>query len=143
MVLSIITKELVMKTVYLAGPIAGCTDKEAFGWRNHFKDLVDRDSISVFDPAKLRDYRGKEEKNFGYIVESDKKDIMASNILLANVWQNSVGTSMEILFAWEQGKVVILVADKDRVLSPWYLYHSHYLFRSVDDAAKFITQGGL
>ena len=70
-----------------------------------------------------RDYRGIEEMNVQALVDDDKKDIDGCEFMLACCWKISVGTSMEILYAWERGvKVVIVVPSGERV-SPWLVYH--------------------
>ena len=91
----------------------------------------------------VRDYRGLERDEFVAIVEKDKTDIDSCDILLVNYVEPSVGTSMEILYAWERGKVVMLVALSDQDLSPWLLYHSHKFFFTLEDAASYINTHSL
>jgi hypothetical protein len=45
-----------------------------------------------------------------------------------------VGTSMEILYAWERGIPVIVVAAKGARISPWLRYHSKHVLNSFAEA---------
>ena len=115
--------------VYLAGPINGCSDAECKDWREYVKSKLPR----TIDPMR-RDYRGKEALAFKEIVEGDKRDIDASTTLLVNYDKPSTGTSMEILYAWERGKNIVLVCSATTMLSPWLLYHCHKIVHTFDAA---------
>lgn len=114
--------------VYLAGPIAGCNDSECKDWRDYVKTKF-RETL---DPMR-RDYRGKEGNNYIDIVEKDKEDIDNSHVVFAYVPKPSVGTSMEIFYAWERGKIVILVIPEGAPISSWLIYHSHGIVKNIDD----------
>lgn len=123
-----------MKTVYLCGPINGCTDEECRDWREYVKTLW---SGPTLDPMR-RDYRGKEDQSVDEIVELDKIDVMDSDVILVNYDKPSVGTSMEILYAFERGKLVVVVAQEGARISPWMRYHSHAIVSSFKDAVRYI-----
>lgn len=110
-----------MTTVYLAGPINGCTDAEMFDWREDMEARLY--GLEILSPAD-RDYRGKEDESVQEIVEADKADIDASDIVIAYCPKPSVGTSMEVLYAWERGKYVIVYAPPGAPVSPWLRYHA-------------------
>lgn len=144
------------KTVYLAGPINGCTDDEANGWRQGFIDRhnyrcwdCQRQSgqfhqaictvgegyirrVEFLDPMR-RDYRGKEDESVDEIVELDIKDIDECDVFLAYCWQVSWGTAMEIFYAYNAGKWVIVVIPEGQRISPWLRYHSHQIFSTLDE----------
>lgn len=120
--------------VYLAGPINGCTDEECKDWREAAKRILP----DTLDPM-TRDYRGREDECFAEIVELDKEDILQAGLVLVNYDKPSVGTSMEILYAWERGIPVILVARADSKLSPWLRYHVSRIFHSFEDAFACLT----
>jgi hypothetical protein len=132
-------EQLKKRTVYLCGAINGRTNEECIDWRERVKGLLDCPTI---DPM-ARDFRGRERDEVGGIIENDKADIDACDFLLVNYMGPSVGTSMEILYAWERGKAVILVTSPGTVLSPWLLYHKHKLFFSLEDAAAYINNNCL
>jgi nucleoside 2-deoxyribosyltransferase len=120
--------------LYLAGPINGCTDQEANGWRSAVKQL----HPDCLDPMD-RDYRGVEDANVADIVEKDKQDIFSSDVVLVYFEKPSVGTSMEVLFAWERGIPVVIINKSGKGLSPWLQYHAVAEFLSVEQAIKFAS----
>ena len=115
--------------IYLAGPINGCTDEQANGWRSQVKAL----HPDCLDPM-ARDYRGKEAENVGTIVEGDKRDIDECDAMIVYFEKPSVGTSMEVLYGWENKKPIALVNVSNRPLSPWLKYHSSYICRDIAEA---------
>jgi nucleoside 2-deoxyribosyltransferase len=124
-----------MKTVYLCGPINGCTDAECNDWRSFAKEHL---KCGTLDPM-ARDYRGREREPGidAKIVENDKADIDESDILLVNYVKPSVGTSMEILWAWLAHKPIILVAAEGENLSPWLTYHVSKIVHSMRAACEW------
>lgn len=122
-----------MTRIYLCGPINGFTDEECKDWR----EAVKAKWPEAIDPMR-RDYRGKEDESVKQIVELDKIDIMNCDVVLVNYDKPSVGTSMEILYAFERGKFVVIVADHSARISPWLRYHSHAIVGSFAAAFKFI-----
>ena len=121
--------------VYLCGPINGCTDDEAVTWRELVKQRIGEDSC--IDPMR-RDYRGREDECVDEIVELDKVDIECSDVVLANCWQVSWGTAMEILYAYEftKARVIAVVPEGTRV-SPWLRYHATVV-HSLDEALMIL-----
>lgn len=115
--------------IYLAGPINGCTDAEANDWRSAVKKLHG----DVLDPM-ARDYRGKETEAVNAIVEGDKADIDACDGVLVWFERPSVGTSMEVLHAWERGKPVVVVNRSGKPASPWLTYHARAVVSSAPEA---------
>ena len=124
--------------VYLCGPINGCTDEECNGWRALARDLFGDDAYLV-DPMR-RDYRGREDLAYRELVELDKVDVGLCDVVLASCPKPSVGTSMEVLWAWERGKMVVAVVPLCDVVSPWLRYHSTFLARTYGEAVQFILE---
>jgi len=122
-------------TTYLAGPMAGCTDNEMLGWRIEATQRLK----DVLDPT-VRDYRGihETEEQVKHIVHSDKDDIDHSDTVLAYCPQPSYGTVMEILYAWERGKRVVIVVPPGSLNSPWLRYHSDIIVETVEEACLYI-----
>ena len=123
-------------TVYLCGPINGRSDEECKDWREIAKNML----INTINPMD-RDYRGREIDPgiASEIVENDKNDILKSSSILVYYDKPSVGTSMEILFAFERNIPVYLVNKSDKPLSPWLIYHSTKIFVLLEDACDYIT----
>jgi nucleoside 2-deoxyribosyltransferase len=127
----------VRRCVYLAGPINGRSDTEVFGWRSEVRCELEACGVRVLDPSE-RDFRGEEADRTAEIVESDKADIDRADTVLAYARTPSVGTSMEILYAFSHPlpKVVIVVAQPNP--SPWLVYHSDYIVGSLPEAVQLI-----
>lgn len=121
--------------IYLAGPINGCTDAEANDWRSAVKKLHG----DVLDPM-ARDYRGKETEAVNAIVEGDKADIDACDGVLVWFERPSVGTSMEVLYAWERGKPVVVVNRSGKPASPWLTYHARAVCSSASEALAALNE---
>lgn len=121
--------------VYLCGPINGCTDAEANDWRtvakSHFPGAID---------PMVRDYRGKEATNYREIVDLDKRDVRAADVVLVNYDKPSVGTSMEVFYAWTIGKPVVIWCRPDATISPWLRYHSTAFARSMAEVVATIQR---
>lgn len=136
--------------IYLAGPIAGCSDSEAHDWRDWVKSVT-KDWANCLDPMR-RDYRGTGQADkddrmsdaiVKEIVELDKIDIAQSDVLLANLLPDKkmVGSNMEIIYAWGLGKLVVLVHDLTKPISPWHRYHSQKIVPQLTDALIYIKNG--
>jgi nucleoside 2-deoxyribosyltransferase len=123
--------------VYLGGPINGCTDEEANGWRDDVKSLLDTAGIEYLDPMR-RDYRGREleEGIAEKIVFGDKDDICECSVLLMNCPKPSYGTAMEILYGYQRGARVIAVLPEGSTPSPWVLFHAEVHHGSAVDVVK-------
>lgn len=80
-----------------------------------------------------RDYRGKEDESVNEIVRNDLLDIRLSDVMVANCWQVSWGTAMEIYFAHSIGTRVIAILPPEARVSPWLRYHAE-IVHSLDDA---------
>ena len=120
--------------VYLAGPIFQSEDSECIDWREEVKRRLN--GYQIIDPME-RDYRGVTDEKFKEIVEEDKALIDSCDILLVNHIKPSVGTSMEILYAWERKKSILVVSENSEI-SPWLHYHSHEIFPSLKQAIEYI-----
>lgn len=125
--------------VYLAGGINGCTDDEAVAWREYVKDILGE--ANCLDPMR-RDYRGREDAAYQEIVEGDIADIDGSWIIIANCWQKSWGTPMEIFYAARDcGIPVLAVVPMDASISPWLRYHTTLCY-SLDEAIARVRAYG-
>jgi nucleoside 2-deoxyribosyltransferase len=121
--------------VYLCGPINGCTDEECKDWREYAKSALRAECV---DPM-VRDYRGRENEAVAEIVENDKADIDGCDALLVNYVKPSVGTSMEVLYAWERGKRVVVVAAPGIPISPWLRYHAALIYPTFTEAINALN----
>ena len=123
--------------VYLCGPINGCTDAEAKDWRQMIKNYIGEFQCIA---TMVRDYRGKEIENYREIVDLDKRDVRNASVILVNYSGPSVGTSMEMFYAWTLGIPIVLWCKSDAVISPWLRYHSTTIVHSLNDACKKVLE---
>ena len=129
------------RKIYLCGPINMCTDEEANDWRTQVKDNpLLREYFQFLDPM-IRDYRGVEQAAYREIVDLDKIDVRNSDIILANCTKPSAGTSMEIFYAHQLGKMIVTVAPEP--VSPWIRYHSTTIQPTLDGAIDWILETGV
>lgn len=123
------------KPVYLCGPINGRSDADCQDWREEAKRLLA--PVPTLDPM-ARDYRGRELETgiAREIVENDKDDIRQCGALLVMFDKPSVGTSMEVIFAYSLNIPVHVVDVSGRPLSPWMIYHATAVHTSLQNACK-------
>lgn len=122
--------------IYLAGPINGCSDAEANDWRD---DLTARlPGHNIISPM-VRDYRGKEDENVADIIRGDKEDIRKSHVVVAHCPKPSVGTSMEVYYAWAKDKAVVVYIPESVSVSPWLRFHSDAVVHTPEDVVAFIN----
>lgn len=127
------------KTIYLCGGIKDLSLKEQTEWRDTAtKELYPR--FKILNPMR-RNFRDNEFQSQNEIVSLDKKDVIDSDIILVNGTKPSWGTSMEIMFAHERNKIVVVFTGKKyEYASPWVAYHATKVFEKLDDAIKYIKE---
>jgi hypothetical protein len=125
--------------VYLCGPITGCSDEEASGWRKDAENKLNSLKIYTLNPMD-RDYRGNPCSHLPELVVEDKIDIEMSDVLLVNYYRPSIGTSQEIILGWERNKRVITVAAPGIERPAWLVYHTHNFFDNFEDAYEKIFE---
>lgn len=124
-----------MKTIYLAGPIFGCSDQEARAWREMIKVAL-KGRYRFRDPMD-RDYRGQETHNVRRIVWRDLWDISRSNVVFVWAQKPSWGTAMEIVYARLMRKRVVAVVRSP--VSPWLQYHAE-IVETLGDAVVLLAK---
>jgi len=87
-------------TVYLAGPYNNCNNKQRTEWRKHLKAELAPRGYSVIDPA---------DHTTHWTPLKEMVDIVSSDLLIANMWRESVGTTLGVHQAATAGKPVILI----------------------------------
>lgn len=129
--------------VYLAGAINGVTPEFAAGWRQKAGDILRRAGYTVYDPTAGKDLEHPAANTALYnpaeIVEGDLGDIEKSRIILVEASRDDVpywGTAMEIRYAYELGKTIIVWGPT--APSYWLQYHATEIFETLDEALAFI-----
>lgn len=132
-----------MYLAYLAGPITGLSFGESVDWREKFSLLV-APKVQGLSPMRCKDYL-KDEAKIAHsyptplscpkaIISRDFNDCKRCDILVANFLGSdkvSIGTTMEIAWAYSFRIPIILIMEKD--LNP----HEHPMIR---EAAGFYAE---
>jgi transcriptional regulator NrdR family protein len=87
-------------TAYLAGPFHNCNDKQKTEWRKEIRQLLAGGGYKWVDPA---------DHTSGWTPLKEIVDIERSDVVIANLWKESIGTVVGILQAASSGKPVILI----------------------------------
>ena len=125
-----------MKSIYLAGPINKCSDNECHGWRLEVETAL-AGRFRFLNPMS-RDYRSREDKFVGEIVEQDYRDIRDVDIVLVMASHPSWGTAMEMHQAFSTDRKLVVAVCTDPNPSPWLRYHCHYLASSLREAIEYL-----
>jgi len=136
---------------YVAGPMEDCSKEHMTGWRDKVSEQLGASNIPVLDPtrrvsfhdqiADLQD-EAKSRNTCQRIFKQDMQDIANSRVVLADVRRVSgrgTGTSMELMFAHTKNKIIILVADKEDFIHPFYesMYtEKHFSFEEAIEAVR-------
>ena len=133
------------RVIYLAGAISGVTVEEATKWRQTAGDILMAAGYGVFNPTDDKDLTHPAANTELYtaeaIVETDLAMIQRSDIILAEASRTDVpywGTAMEIRYAYEHGKQIVVWGAKKP--SYWLQYHATRIFETLDGALGFIVQ---
>ena len=108
-----------MFTVYLAGPIEGCTDKQAYVWRTLTKDCLEEFGIECVVPERQVENESITDRDRRYIANSD-----AVLMFLKGATRVSIGTMIEAGWADILGVPIFLVQNPGGL-------HDHHMLKEV------------
>jgi hypothetical protein len=120
-----------------------CSEEEASEWRQDASRELYKCDIETLNPMDRSDFKENTagpQSSLPDLVEEDKIDIEMSDVILVNYTKISVGTSMEILLAWQKHKRVIVVTPEGMELSPWLHYHTHNIVHDMQSAYDLIIE---
>jgi len=86
-------------SLYLAGPVTNCNEKQKTEWRKTIQSKLAKLGHKCIDPTDHSDWTPFKE-----MVEIDRSDLV-----IANLWRESMGTVIGIVQARRKGKPVILI----------------------------------
>lgn len=133
-------KDPEFKRVYLAGPMLDCSDEESSDWREEAKSKIEGVCIDPCD--RFFEVEPDAEND---VVKPDMEDIRSVDIVLANCWKYSPGTSMEVFYAANIRKVVISIIPKGIVISHWIKTFSTVIVSTLEEGIervnKYINNG--
>jgi len=144
------------KYIYLAGPIAGCTEKEATEWREYICTFFPygivgisplrceplKDGMTYTEPGatekKWSDPRAIATKNW---LDTESCDLVLAYLPKAlNERRPSYGTTIEIGWAIGLRKPLIVVSDDDYLMNhPLIKHNASWRFDNLEDAADVIV----
>ena len=144
--------------VYLSGPIYTQNtpeDREATdGWRKEATQLlqgffhplaISSEAMEVIDPCRKKTIYDPKLFTPNEIVLRDLKDVKDADIILVNfnLIDNKlpIGTVMEIMYAWNLGKPVVIVSTDNRIINhPWLIAMSVRIFDDLKTACDYIVE---
>lgn len=125
------------KKVYLCGPIANCEDEECIPWRNYATSVFCANGVGVENPMD-RDMRGVKDFDHHALVAGDKAAIDKCSHVIVHWTRIGCGSSMEVLYAWEHKKRIVVVNLVEGPLSPWIRAHVDYVTDNLNDGINFV-----
>ena len=94
-------------SVYLAGPMTNCSERQRTVWRKRFKEAL-KSEFKCLDPTDPSAKKG---------ALAVSADIEEADIVVANMWRESIGTTLGVVQAKRMGIPVILI-DQHYLDSP-------------------------
>lgn len=130
--------------LYLSGPIAGCSDKQAKDWRSEVIGQL-WDQYTILNPALMSSPKEGWSRSDGEsIVAMDKIMIHASRHILVNAWKITPGTMGELALAAEWNKIIYVVLPLSSPLTyhPWIAVANSIYFRLQDAIDQLVLDAG-
>lgn len=127
--------------VYLAGPVAEKTIKEADEWRRQVQYRLKSYNIDFLNPLRGKTEENRNSFNSTEIVLRDKNDIAKSDLVLV-YWPKRIisnGTAMEIFYAHSLNIPILFVGEwalKDK----WISEHITKCYKVLEDALEDIVE---
>ena len=133
-------------TVYLSGPannLLNQLDPQAVqspDWKAFATNTFLKSGITVANPIELDIspfIRKGCGQDFSNVVKHSLTLIDRADSLLANIIQVSESTTMEIFYASQLGKQVVVVGNEP--FSPWIMFHSEARFQKLKEAMDYLV----
>jgi len=105
--------------------------------KNNF-NVIDHISKNEMDYSNINDFRNKPEI-VKKIVEHDLNYIKKCDVIVVILNKPSIGTSIEMVYAKENMKKVILLAE-NKVPTPWPIYYSDYIVKNKKELIKILRR---
>lgn len=86
-------------SIYLAGPVSNCNETQKLRWRKDIRREL-KEEFDFIDPT---------EKQATWDPKDEIVDIDRADVVIANLWRESIGTVIGIIQARRRGKPVILI----------------------------------
>ena len=133
-----------MKKVFISGPIIGMEKQQDY--RKTITEVTNKLGLEIIDPWKRERvlYDGTEEcwwdkvPTFDF-VQRDLDDADRCDIMVVYLPVLSAGACMEMFYAKRKGKKIIVVSPIE-CLSPWIVFHSDTIIRSLNQLEGTLKQ---
>jgi nucleoside 2-deoxyribosyltransferase len=128
------------KKIYLAGTIY---NSDSFGskWKTELmKSFLHTINVSYifYDPNPTTNIDINKDK---YLVTRDKATIEECDILIAYIEKITFGTTMEILHAFNNNKLIIIIdPNNDFKEDLWLNFHSHYIVNDTVSVTNIMSR---
>ena len=124
------------KYIYLAGPIAGCTEEEATGWRDYVVSMLPYGIIGI-SPIRWSDPRAIATKNW---LDTESCDLVLAYLPKElNDKRPSYGTTIEIGWAIGLRKPLIVISDDEYLMKhPLIKHNASWRLDNLEDAVEVI-----
>jgi len=114
-------------TIYLCGPVTGCSYEECTQWRSKLYNTLTDLGCTVLDPMRSKEHLSNEKEirasyenhifsKQKHFFSRDAWDVFNSNLIFANFLEApkvSIGSVSEIAMAWAWRIPTILVMEED------------------------------
>tara|TARA_S200002703_G_scaffold39202_1_gene34321 strand:- start:9573 stop:9980 length:408 start_codon:yes stop_codon:yes gene_type:complete len=127
------------KSVYLAGPMEGCSDDEMLIWRGAVVSYLE-DGIKAISPVRI------EDTSPPAIMTQNEFDVSKCDVVIAYLPKSisdrrcSYGTICEIAWAHAQRKPVVIVSDDHYVHSHPVICRMGVHFSELNSAVEYVNQ---
>lgn len=143
-----------MNKIYLAGPITGCSWNESEDWRDEFKGIK-IPNVECFSPLRGKQYLQHETQisdRYDEMTMSSAKAIMSRDFFdvstsaaivvnLRNAKRVSIGTVMEIAWAYQRRIPIIAILEKENIHNHSMLDEAlNWRVETVGEAATIVYQ---
>jgi putative component of toxin-antitoxin plasmid stabilization module len=120
-------------SIYLAGPVTNCNEKQKTEWRKAIKAKVAGLGHQCIDPT--------DPNHTDWTPLKETVEIDRSDVVIANLWRLSVGTVVGIVQARRKGKPVILI-DPNYLESPLlrHLVGKEFIVNGIDQAVNTLPR---
>lgn len=131
--------------VYVSGPIYIDDKRASDKWREEASWLFSQADVETIDPCRAKatyqvEYFTPNEIIFRDLRDIQRADLVYVNLLNLKPGKLPIGTVMEIMYAWELKKPVVVAAvDKRITLHPWIIAMSVKLFSEQAAAIEYIV----
>ena len=103
-------------TVYLSGPMGGCSYEEMTGWRKQAESALNSENVRCTLPTRSITKNKHPYETERWINRRDHFDCTKAAVILVNLQGMktiSIGTVMEIAWAYDRQIPVIAIVDKE------------------------------